>query len=418
MKKFTAILVAIVIALFVVSCGGSSSKDKDKPDTGDTGDTTDTTDTTDTADTADTADSTDTTDTADTSDTGDTGTVCKIDESYESTDFDNYYTFKGAGVINDENANSVDYTTMTKTSLYLEEQKDYNLKQSQSYILNATLTNGMKSVVVIGMGYGAQYANLQIQAIIPDQWFQAMDQLLEEYPDDFDRAPFAPMVNAASLDLHVKGQNIDWYKICTIAINTYAPTQVSEGDMPEGSFQYCYGKEGTIDAGQTIKLGIDARLTAKFEDIQAAYNEGLEEGDEGYVKTPADLCTCISFANGNGEEIECPTDDDTGDSDTGDSDTGDSDTGDSDTGDSDTGDSDTGDSDTGDSDTGDSDTGDSDTGDSDTGDSDTGDSDTGDSDTGDSDTGDSDTGDSDNSCTTNDDCGENEVCNEGTCQAA
>ena len=301
MKKFTAILAAMIIALFVVSCGGSSN---DPEPTNDNDDPTNPTNDTDPIEDPD-------------EEQDEEPTVdCKIDDAYASSKFDNYYTFKGAGTINDENADDVEMTAMTKTSLYLEHNLDYNLKQSQSYFLNATLTNGWKSIVLIGMGYGGNgYPNVQIQAIVPDQWMNVVDTYKDEYPEVFPdgKAPFAPMINVASIDLHVKGQQIDWYKMCTLAINTYAPTEVSEGDMPEGSFQYCYGKNGTIEPGQTIKFGIDARLTDKFEDIQAAYNvdeEGnpLEEGDEGYLASPEELCTCISYASGSGKEIECPTD--------------------------------------------------------------------------------------------------------------
>ena len=314
MKKFTLALMAIVFALFVVSCGDSK---KDEP----TDPTVEPTDepTTEPTDEPTNPDNPTNPDDDPTNDDDPTPPdTCKIDDSYASSNFDNYYTFKGAGTINDENADDVDFTTLTKTSLYLENQTEYNLKQAQSYILNATLTNGWKSVVLIGMGYGGAngYPNVQVQAIIPDQWFEVMDQLKEEDPEEYAHAPFAPMIQVASLDLHVKGQSVDWYKMCTVAINTYAPADIADGDMPEGSFQYCYGKAGTIDAGQTIKLGIDARLNNKFEDIQAAYNvdengEPLEEGAEGYIATPADLCTCISFASGNGEYIDCPTDEPT-----------------------------------------------------------------------------------------------------------
>ena len=306
MKKFTLALMAIVFALFVVSCGDSK---KDEP-----------TDPTSTEPTEEptvepTEEPTDQPTVDPTDEPTEEPVTCKIDDSYASSKFDTYYTFKGAGTINDEEADDVDMTTLTKTSLYLENNADYNLKTSQSYFLNATLTNGWKSVVLIGMGYGSSYPNVQVQAIVPDRWFQAIDQILEEEPE-YDRADFAPMVNVASLDLHVKGQSIDWYKICTIAISTYAPSEMGGGDLPEGSFQYCYGKDGTINAGQTIKMGIDARLTDKFEDIQATYNvdeEGnpLAEDAEGYIATPADLCTCISFASGSGKEIECPTDEPT-----------------------------------------------------------------------------------------------------------
>ena len=54
-----------------------------------------------------------------------------------------------------------------------------------------------------------------------------------------------------------------------------------------------------------LELGIDARLTDKFEDIQSAYNEGLLGTNDILVETPEDLCRCYSNT-ANSEEIDCP----------------------------------------------------------------------------------------------------------------
>ena len=82
MKKFTAILAAMIIALFVVSCGGSSTNDPEP--TNDNDDPTNPTNDTDPIEDPD-------------EEQDEEPTVdCKIDDAYASSKFDNYYTFKGA----------------------------------------------------------------------------------------------------------------------------------------------------------------------------------------------------------------------------------------------------------------------------------------------------------------------------------
>ena len=293
MKKFTAILAAMIIALFVVSCGGDSKKDN--TDTTPDGDQTDT-------------DTTDAVDDTDKPDTGDTEPTCLIDDSYKKSSFKEYFTFKGAGEVYDANDANMDTAPLSSTTLYIEAYPNLG-KPNTTLLIYAALNGDNGNAVVVDTYNLVATSNtegngVEVQAIIPEQWMQATDQLMEEYPDDFDRAPFGPMVYVNYLEFTIKGQSIDMLKSCTAGFSHLVYNEIAQGDMPEGSFQYCYGKDGTAEPGQTIKLGIDAGLVSGFENLQAIFNQGLEEGDEGYVAKPADLCTC---SQGN-SYIDCPVD--------------------------------------------------------------------------------------------------------------
>ena len=220
--------------------------------------------------------------------------ACSIDDSYTSSGFDNYYIFKGSGRINNET--SEEYTSNTsKSSLYLEHYPDYSLNAMHSFLFDTTMDSGQESVSLVNMGLDNSgiYPNVYLQAFMLKEWL--------ENPSG--KLPFAPIITVFSVDSHTTSSGkIDWYKMCTIAISVYTSSELSESVLPEGSFQYCAEYRGGLNA---IELGIDARLTDKFEDIQSAYNEGLLGTNDILVETPEDLCRCYSNT-ADSEEIDCP----------------------------------------------------------------------------------------------------------------
>ena len=230
--------------------------------------------------------------------------ACSIDDSYTSSGFDNYYIFKGSGRINNET--SEEYTSNTsKSSLYLEHYPDYSLNAMHSFLFDTTMDSGQESVSLVNMGLDNSgiYPNVYLQAFMLKEWL--------ENPSG--KLPFAPIITVFSVDFHTTSSGeIDWYKMCTIAISVYTSSELLESVWPEGSFQYCAKyrdggliESGQIKPGQLLELGIDARLTDKFEDIQSAYNEGLLGTNDILVETPEDLCRCYSNT-ANSEEIDCP----------------------------------------------------------------------------------------------------------------
>ena len=165
-----------------------------------------------------------------------------------------------------------------------------------SFLFDTTMDSGQESVSLVNMGLDNSgiYPNVYLQAFMLKEWL--------ENPSG--KLPFAPIITVFSGDFHTTSSGkIDWYKMCTIAISVYTPSELSESVLPEGSFQYCAEYRGGLNA---IELGIDARLTDNFEDIQSAYNEGLLGTNDILIETPENLCRCYYSTADGDEEIDCP----------------------------------------------------------------------------------------------------------------
>ncbi|MBO4711774.1 hypothetical protein J5681_07665 [bacterium] len=280
---------------------------KNPEDTGDTtpSDPTDTGDTTpsDPTDTGDTtpSDPTDTdngdTGNNDPADSGDTGNnqpdpapaACEISQSFKMSAYKDgeYYVFYGSGIVSDGNNNPTVVKEGAYTSLYTEGDVDYEADKTQSFITYATRGSGKKAIVVNTLGYDStSHVSLNLTAIMNIDDINSIDQATRT-------ADFAPEVEVLSVENFYDDSNkIKAQKFCTVAYS------VMNSDIAEGKFQYCPGDDGTMNIGQTVKIGVDAKLTSNFEAIQAYFNEGLEESDPYFVKNPEDLCWCQTYASG------------------------------------------------------------------------------------------------------------------------
>ena len=334
MKKLFTLL-SLILAMFVfVSC---ASDDEDSTDDSAAGKTcesssdcpinytcdpdkkvcektpTDTTDTTpsDQTDTADTtpSDPTDTTDTTptdptdtdngdtgnnDPADSGDTGNnqpspaACEINQSFKMSAYKDgeYYVFYGSGIVSDGSNNPTVVKEGSYTSLYTEGDVDYEADKIQSFISYATRGSGRKAIVVNTLGYDStSHVSLNLTAIMNIDDINSIDPATKT-------ADFAPEVEVLSVENFFDGDTIKAQKFCTVAYS------VMNSDIAEGKFQYCPGDDGTMNIGQTVKIGVDAKLTSDFAAIQAYFNEGLEESDPYFVKTAEDLCWCQPSVSG------------------------------------------------------------------------------------------------------------------------
>lgn len=275
MKKFTAILVAIVLALFVASCGGSDKKDEDKPDSGDSGDT-------------------DTTDSE--ADSGEEDDSCTIDSSFSKSDYSSYVLISGAGTIvaNDNNATAAD---LLKVSFYDENYTDLNF--ASPYLIAVDF-----SEYGYGMGIDIESSATVYQEVIEQAYllFYTVDAQAIIFQSDLDELEsgemgnFAPMINVGTqLGAYDSVAATYFTKTCTIGMNAS-----EDGVNATGRFQYCMN--GEIAAGQKIKLGIDA----------AVYNdpEGIEEG---LAQQKQEVCSCrdckVSGQMLTGcQQVDCPED--------------------------------------------------------------------------------------------------------------
>ena len=317
MKKFLMIFSLILTMFFFVSC--ASDDDEDAGDTANNNDKTDTSDTapSDPNDTSDSdttpsdpsdtdsgnADTTpsDPTDTdsgdadttpSDPTDTGDTAPApapeCEISSSFKASAYSDgeHYTFYGSGIVSDGDHNNKPTVTKegTTTTLYTEGITNYDPSRTQSFIVNATLGSGAKALSVNTLIYDdTNHVAFNLTANMKNNYFSMMDA-------ETRTASFAPEVEILSVKSYSDGGE----KLCTVAYSVMnAPANEGEPELAEGKFQYCNGDDGTMNIGQTVKIGIDAKLTTSFEAIQAYFNEGLDESDPYFVKTEEDLCWCI-----------------------------------------------------------------------------------------------------------------------------
>ena len=279
MKKFTAILVAIVLALFVVSCGGSS-KDDDKTDT----------------DTPDTENPD-----GDATDSGDEELdSCAIDSSFNQSNYESYYLLSGAGTIfssDDQNAGGAD---LMKASLYDEAYPFVTFSGQTggtSLLYGQVYEDGTEGLVVM-----SQYGELPQQAAGSYAIYYGVNVDTFLMQEDFDGlengaiATSAPQLMMQDLLAATKANyttgrlEILFYRTCTIGMNAS-----EDGVNAAGRWQYCLGKDKTVGAGTNIKLGVDAALYTDLEGIEQAYEQ------QGY-----DRCSCYDFAKK--ANVECPED--------------------------------------------------------------------------------------------------------------
>ena len=286
MKKFTAILVAIVLALFVVSCGSSSKDDnKDNNDT----------DTSDTDTTADTGDDTDTTaDTGDDADTEEGG--CKLDNSILESDAERYFAYKGSGEIQDLEALNAGLArpvlaSGVKTSLVGVEDVEYEGVQQISLFVLTELTGeteeGEKvsypSVAALAIAYGEE-SSTQVIVAVPLEYIDYMKQY-ETYV--LDQAPIVQVVKFTDSSDDV------YSKSCMMAGNKIS------GQVALGKMQVCYDKNESFALGEIFKLAVVAELSTQ-EEMVDNYTD---------VDSIEDLCSCVNSkektADGEYVEVDC-----------------------------------------------------------------------------------------------------------------
>jgi hypothetical protein len=271
MKKFLAVTVAIILALFVISCG-DSKKDEPKTD----------------GDIVDSGDDDPTTDTGDTEPDGDSGdsgsTACKLDAAYATSDAEAYFAFKGMGEINSSNTQSPSWANMVTATLVGVEGKDLDYADSYSFFIPTTI-QGTSAIMLQAMGdpnmSTGRFTSVAL-AIVPIEY---IDYMKENEIDYLDQAPIVQVIDLAYTADDAYG------KQCILAAN-----KVDEsGQIALGKMQVCYDKNEEFAVGETFKLSMAAELTVG-DDLVDFYSD---------VETAADLCTC--FDMDSDETVDCAT---------------------------------------------------------------------------------------------------------------
>lgn len=315
MKKVLVILVALLFAMLIVSCGGGS----DDPETDDNQ----------TNDEGNTGDDSDSANTGNTGDDDDAVVpVCKIgDEIVDAVDgYTSYFAFNGVGAINPadifDTGDRPEATMITKLKLQMEGYPERVLSQSFNFFLDDPENpNGASTGLnIYGDPVGQYYTTIAVTSM-PHNWIDVLKQ------DSLTEAPFATMVQIYSIE----NVTSDISKICILAVSELGDVDGTE--LPVGKLGVCYDKNESFAAGEVFKFGVNAKLTTDKQAIVDMFSD---------IETVEDLCFCQQTNVGS---VECPAeesdDDDMNDDDAGDTSDDTGNTGTDDTGD--TGTDDTGD---------------------------------------------------------------------------
>ena len=292
MKKFTAILMAMILALFVVSCGGGSNNDNTDTDTTPDDDTTDSD--TDPATDDDTTDS-DTDPDTDPDTEPDTEPpaeeTCKLgSDLYTLEGAERYFAFKGAGVIN-VTANSEDAQPASLVKIAYDGMKGANFQYgSQLSFFEAGASQFMQNEDVVAVQvYGdvdtTTYRVLTVATVeVPLSY---IDFMKENETFELDQAPVAEIAV------------LKWSKDQAYVQQCIFFGKLVDQQYFSGKTKVCYEKNEEFAPGETFKLSMIAEIGSDEETVEMFSD----------IESVEDLCPCflIDDEHPNGEIVDCST---------------------------------------------------------------------------------------------------------------
>ena len=227
---------------------------------------------------------------------------CEIDESYTVSSFSEYFTLKSIFVLN----NNINGTRDTTANLYLE-NSDYSFESDKVYDMSEAESNA-EGLNVYTRLYYAPLGNVLVPTLSVSAEI-TNDQISSGEKDENGRITVesAPNIVVYHIDYYEEYESENaWNKRCLIAINKNMLSEIKNGRV-----QLCPGEKGTFKAQERIKVGIDAEVTSKEEDLLAYINRDRTPEDPDYARSPEDLCTVScewSGAEMNNEtgKCECP----------------------------------------------------------------------------------------------------------------
>ena len=288
MKKFTAILVAIVLALFVVSCGGSS---KDPEPTTEPTDTDEEPTDTDVEPTDTDEEPTDTDEEPTDTDTEEPKPeTCKLGTDLYTIDADRYFAIKGAGTIN-ASLDSQDASTASLVKVAYDGMEGANFQyatQLSFFDAGASQIMQMEEGVVRLTSYGdvdtTTYHVLTIALVeVPLSY---LDFMKENETFELEQAPITEVVTLKW------SQDQNYVKQCMYI------GKLNEGkEYFIGKTKVCYENNEEFAAGETFKMSMAAEIGSD-EDMLEMFSD---------VDSVEDLCPCflIDDANPNGVAVDC-----------------------------------------------------------------------------------------------------------------
>ena len=277
MKKFTLTLLAMIFALFVVSCGDGKKETPETPDTDDT----------------DTVPDDDADSECEGDDCGDTGDTCTLGNELYTINADRYFAFKGMGTINPANALQsqtsqsaasvkVAYDGIPGASFtYAGNYSFYEYGYSQMVQADAITLNAVGDVT------SASFIATLATVTVPLDYLTYMQ---ENEIFELDQAPITEVaVLKWSKDSRFVQQCIYFGKVD------------ATGQYFNGKMKVCHDKNKEFAQGETFKMSMVAEIGSD-EDTAGMFSD---------IETVEDLCPCFDLDlpedDPNNQRVDCDT---------------------------------------------------------------------------------------------------------------
>lgn len=200
-------------------------------------------------------------------------------EGYES-----YFAFLGVGKINSADVETnPEGVMLSKMNFKLKDYPQRVLSMSFEYFIDDPddPDGEALSLIVSGDPEGDEYGTLVLTSL-PLRWIEIFKE--SEVTD----APFSTMVQVFS----IREVSDEISEVCIIAASMLKDYEGNE--LPEGKLQICYDCNETFDPGESLRFGVNARLTTDPDTIVETLNE-LDSTEE--------LCDCV---DSEGHVTDCP----------------------------------------------------------------------------------------------------------------
>jgi len=296
MKKMFFFVFSLMFAMMFVACDKSESKETNDvtPPTDDTVQTDDVTP----VDDSDTPADEDVVDEPSDEDTG--PTPCKLEDTFFDempTDWESYFTLKMSGIINDPNAEDIEFAFLTKVNAKIL-GINYNLgSQYGAYILDSVQDaegNTYPAVIGVGVGNVKWPITNKLASLWAGQVFWVVEDLMnwkqQAETEGYTGVKVEGTTQVAVFEvwIEIAGSAAQYTRMeCIRGIGALN----AEETAFEGAMFVCVDQNTEWAVGETMKAMDYAKLIDDPEEILAVINEGLDPRDQNYR---TDVCRCFT----------------------------------------------------------------------------------------------------------------------------
>ncbi len=277
MKKLFILMLSLMFAMLIVSCGD----DKEDPKTDETPTTDDAQTPTDDAPVADE-------DEPGVDETPDEDTVeppaCTLEDTLldKIEGYDTYFAMRAIGVINDATSTARPTAAFQyKLVPVLPEHPDFKLGTPMPYY-QAETNNGQELISFLALGDpGTKYYGSVAWVATPKEFLVTNKEALVATPD-VDGAATVQMITLTEVDASTVMQ-------CTVAVNDIAEDQTAPGKM-----KFCVADNTDFVIDENMKMAVNAKLTEDEAKLMELFG----------ATDPAELCVC--FDVNTNAQVDCP----------------------------------------------------------------------------------------------------------------